>query len=51
MVDTCDRPEHMLALLAGLKEEYGSVEEYCRKQCGLDEETIEAIRQRLVVPP
>ncbi|KAK0763706.1 hypothetical protein N5P37_003087 [Trichoderma harzianum] len=43
-------PESMMATLAMIREEWGSVEEYIVNECKLSPETIARIRQKLLVP-
>lgn len=39
----------MLAVLAMMREKYGSAEDYVRTVCGLTAEEIESIRRALIV--
>lgn len=39
----------MMATLAMIRDEWGSVDAYLTKECGLSPETIARIRQKLVV--
>jgi protein-tyrosine phosphatase len=41
--------EHLYAMLAALRKQFGSVEGYVEQVLGLDERTVEQIRWRLLV--
>ncbi|KAI9695391.1 MAG: hypothetical protein M1820_008646 [Bogoriella megaspora] len=43
------RKENMLATLEMIRREFGGVEEYVRRNCGLKDRDVETIRERLVV--
>ena len=42
------QPQMMADTLAYLRQQYGSIEQYVRQQAGLDEETIEQVRENLL---
>jgi hypothetical protein len=46
---TPPRPENMIASLQMLRENYGSVEDYVTKHCGLSPQDVEQIRRNMTV--